>query len=981
MIEIPAAGSVRYDLDARTMQPGQWATLDNVDFAISGRFRLRQPMATTVNTANVGAGPVDAISSGALPWARAGHTLLVSSSATGLALDELSGTNNGLRVTQATTAYHAVPSGISGTDYEWCDGASNTIFGVEVCATASYRNGSFTVTVFDPISGNTLQTFPSISSGGSGDGTPQIAWYQTDSTELLLTVRDGGFIYGLVLDISTGNTTTPSLTSIFAGGQSIALCSATIGSDNYIVCAYRSSAVAIQVIQWDTATDAWTATRYTQATTAPTYQTITLSCYQPASGQLGILLGYIDGSTSRIRDVTFTASAGTLSGSSLVGSIALATANPYGIAAAYGDVLAGDTTGVVWWSFAGIAEPTVTAYTFTRGTYTTSSRWSSIGAIASQPCTLRTARSPSASYYYSPCIAVALWDGDTPTSGRIAVFAGIDSELCSTGFGLVEGNGVGIVDRTHSHLGPAYEVSKALCYPLQRDVAEAPAVVPVLLAEGVPDSQFPPESVGSHATMGQVTLFAGGMCRFDGRKIAPPIPAGIPSITAEYDTVGGTIPAGTYGIAIVYEWYDADGYRYQSAPAVRTVTTTGATSSIDWTVDALGRSTTGAYERTVAVYMTLDAGTTYYRQDVASATSGTITFVPVGTTEILYTIAEPPHIEPGSAQCVAVADSRWWAADGTRVYYSHRAEGGNAAQFAAGALYLDAPERIHGIGELDEQPLLLGESRIYRVVGDGPDRTGGGGVYLVQPISGALGMIPGTPVLSSTVGVWYETRRGLTLLARGGGAPVLQTAIEMSALTGAVEMPNEEMVVFAGSVNGTLAAACYDIRTGAWSRWTPPYWRTVGSWRSSLLAGSEGYVYQQSSGSTDYRDASGLSPGNLFAYTLIAETGDLRPAGTAAPVQWGTVSALTGSVGTSATLSTTIRVDSDAGTVTATAQTASVTADRQKVRVQPQYASADAISVRWEITPVSGQAADWCGASIEATPQGGSTRVPSARSR
>jgi hypothetical protein len=627
------------------------------------------------------------------------------------------------------------------------------------------------------------------------------------------------------------------------------------------------------------------------------------------------------------------------------------------------------------------ALPQTTAYTFTRGTYSTSAVWTGVGQIASQPCCVRTAASPNAFYYYAPCIAVAVWDGSTTTSGRIAILTGgsVPSELCSTGFGLVESDGLTVTDRTFSHLGPAYRVGQALCYPLQRDVPEGPVVVPVLLADGVPDSVTAPKVCGSHATMGQVTLFAGGCCRFDGRTTEPPIPAGIPSVTVTGSGAGGTIAAGTYGIAVVFEWFDADGNRYQSAPAVRTVTTTGATSSIAWTVDTLGASLVGSYRRTVAVYMTLAGGTTYYRQDISAPSSGTITFVPVGTSEILYTIAEPPRIEPGNAQCVGVADSRWWAADGTRVYYSHRAEAGFAAQFATGALYLDCSERIHGIGELDEMPLLLGESRIYRVVGDGPDRTGGGGVYLVQPIAGALGMVPGTPVLSSTIGVWYETRRGLALMPRGGGAPVLQVAIDLTGLTGAVELPTEEQIVFTGSVGGVLAVGYYDIRTGSWSRWTPPYWRTVGSWRSSLLAGSGPYVFQQASGSTDYRDASESNA--LIAYTLVAATGDLRPAGTAAPVQWGTVSVLTGSGGASTTLTTTVRSDSDAGSVVATSQPATITADRQKVRVQPQYASADAISVSWTLTPVSGQAADWCGATIEATPQGGSTRVPSARSK
>jgi hypothetical protein len=96
--------------------------------------------------------------------------------------------------------------------------------------------------------------------------------------------------------------------------------------------------------------------------------------------------------------------------------------------------------------------------------------------------------------------------------------------------------------------------------------------------------------------MGQVTLFAGGCCRFDGRSIEPPIPGGIPSITATGSGAGGTIAAGTYGIAIVFEWYDADGNRYQSAPAVRNVTTTGATSSIAWTVETLA-SFLGLYTR------------------------------------------------------------------------------------------------------------------------------------------------------------------------------------------------------------------------------------------------------------------------------------------------------------------------------------------------------------------------------------------------
>lgn len=973
-IEIPAAGGLRADVDSRAAQPGQWTTLSNVEMVVDGRFRLRSPFSQACDASAPNATAfVDSLSTGVAPWARAGGAFRFPSRPPVFAGDNPSFAVRAGEVaslfTASTAAHPALVLG-SATVWRWIDTCSIDYFSDNlVCTFGISDTSTLTYSVIRASTGEVLYQGDVIDSTAFAASTTslQVLPYGPDDLRVLICCSVGTAAYAFRLDMGTGATSTRRTWTVVTS-HPISTCGVRTGSGIFLYITTRDAVGSVVTRSWDTSTENVT-TVITSAVTLGTSWNISTSATVGGDGYPTLLECTCDvgnfGVIKRYGGVSL----------SLAATVSTSTSGTLG-ALQINRITAADTVGdgtlVVWTEIAStslihqsavssagawVGSSILGVGTLETHAQVTSAAPDGLGVTSMAVCGLALGDTSSLTWE-----AVMRW-GAGPFGGT----------LCRGLFGylLQFGTGFFAPDKTLHHAA-SFSSSVGVCVsPSVNAFSSRQASIIVGTVSGL---NVTSDGTASAADNGGVAVHSGGAFMSDRSTLLPITHTSVPYTTAAFNAAGGTFPAGTYAVAVVYEWYDSRGIRYQSAPATRTLVAAGATSRLDVSVPYI-------YGTQLVVYCSVAGGATLYRAGV-STTTGTgpvlsiqITSAPAGTTETLYTLVEPPNIDPGHAQAVGIAGSRYWAASGTRVYYSKRAENGRAAQFAVGAFYLDCPERIYGIGELDEMPILLGATNAYRVVGDGPDATGGGGVYVLQPIAGTPGMVTSSPVLSSSVGVWYESNRGLTLLPRGGGPPVVQTAILLaSELVSAVEDVAEERCLF--STLGFLYV--YDYRTGAWCTWSASALR-LGSYAGATMLSTGTRIYRQQAGDTSYAD--GNEAGSTTAYTLVAETGDLRPAGAAAPVQWGTVSTLTGSVGTSCTLSTTVRSDTDAGSVEAAAQTATITADRQKVRVQPQYAAADAISVRWELTPVSGRCADWCGVTIEATPQGGTTRVPSARSR
>ena len=979
-IEIPAAGSLRADVDQRSAQVGQWTTLDNAEMVVDGRFRLRSPFSIAGDaSAPASTSFVSALSRGTAPWARAGGTFRFQKNPSSMSNPTLaviappanvSVTGNYSLALVGSRVAHTSAVEVSSSYYRWIDICCIEYFGDDyVCSfgVIDSVNGTLVYNVVRAATGEVLYSgnISDATAFASATASLQVLPYGPSDLRVLIVSSVGTTAYAFRLNMADGSVSARRSWTVVAL-HPISTTGVRISGTSYLYVTTRDALASVVTRRWDTSTEN-VSTVITSTVTLGTSWCISTSAFEGLDG----FPGFVECTCNVTNQGVIKRYGGA--------SMTLATTRTTTATDVY-RITAADSSGsgdLQYWRESssrvlveGFFSTTGVEYIYTIG----------IGSLETHAQLLDVV--PDGLSGNTRVAFCGLTIGDTSETTREATVrfgASLTTRTCRGAvtrglFGELQDYVTSATtfdpDKSLSHCGSFS--SRGFCVsPAPRPSAVA-SRFPLLLVGSAYGLGALPDGTASAAEQGPITLHSGSLVYSDRSKLLPSLVSSVPYMTTTNLTTGGTLPAGSYGVAALYEWVDSSGQRWQSAPAVRTLVTTGATSSLYIVVPTMP----GAQ---LAVYCTQAGGSTYYRRGYSvSGLTGyqfDILSSPAGDTEILYTAAEPPNLDPGHSQAVGVADSRYWAASGTRVYYSKRAEGGRAAQFAIGAFYLDCPERIYGIGELDEQPILLGAQRAYRVVGDGPDATGGGGVYLLQPIAGTPGAITTTPVLSSSVGVWYESTRGLTLLPRGGAPPVVQTAIQLSGLSSAVEDTAEERCLFA-TTGGILYA--YDYRVGGWSRWSATALK-LGSYAGVAMSSTGTRVYLQSPGDTSYAD--GTEAGSTASYTLVLETGDLRPAGTAAPVQWGTVSVLTGSVGTSSTLDTTIRSDTDAGTVTATSQSAPITADRQKVRVQPKYAAADAISLRWEMTPTGGQCADWCGATIEATPQGGTTRVPSGRSR
>lgn len=1014
-IEIPASGGIRQDVDDRVKQPGQWARLENADMTTAGRIRQRAAFAENVATS----GGVSRIGE---EWAVVEDASIVTRSQNAGYTRPSTGTvvESGVLPAIPCAWRRAVP-GVAGAfedataadiRYTWPDATTVDIPGEDTLAVFAYpverTFGAVVVHSVDVVAyscrtGQPVATWQGVLDVGSS--SYENAWIQVcgeadDSTRVLITVavqRTAGVaiwdIAHNTLDVATGTlgAATLSATVVSLGAPRYAL-NRIPGQPPTLFYIQGSN---VQIDTWNSATNLFV-TGPAGGTPAPVVVSgcvgnggDRIAVWASAGGSVYAIRGPSGGGLATTRTVTTTFSTNRVAIAWISGDSYLVGASGTGGLKFYVvDMVAGTVTAT--------SQTILGGYIATAG-----ARFRAAGASSTWLAAIGTVLGPAdtAQGVFGEFSLI----GTSDTSSRL------DLQTLARGlFGEVEiGGNVGCL----SNLGGSYTASFACCPTQVENLASGTQVSPRVVFGSAHRSDTSYSSINrSAATLDGLTLFGGGkLAWWDGTHVLPSCVPDVPIADADVVVLPSTWTPGVYGWAVTLEWYDVAGQRYQSPPAVGTITL-AAGENIDITAYSGNvQENRGAQwvfwitEAAGDIYYRLESSVMGYADNTVNATS---TSVRVGnggsgpdtSREILYTLAEPPRLTPGAVGPVGAAGRRFWAASGARLYYSHVAEAGVGPQFAAGVLYIDMPDVVTGIGELDEQAIVFTARSAYRIVGDGPARNGGGGQFFVQPISGLNGCEDYRSVLSSRVGLWYRSGQSLVLLQRGGGSPadlgmqIQDTLTTYPHVVAAYEDKAQSRVFFAlasepvgadatALVVGVVAVYQYDANVG-WSLWKPgdsdsgP--RAIGQLFGRVAFGDwESGVDLLS----DAPAATELAALSATAYTLTAATGDLRPGGAAAPSQWSAVSLLTGqpSAGTT-TVATTLRCDTDAGSTTQATQSVSVTADRQRVRCAPQYADADALQVTWSVTATTAPA-DLLGATIDVEVQPGTTRVPSGRSR
>ncbi len=366
----------------------------------------------------------------------------------------------------------------------------------------------------------------------------------------------------------------------------------------------------------------------------------------------------------------------------------------------------------------------------------------------------------------------------------------------------------------------------------------------------------------------------------------------------------GSMAAGTYLYAFVYEWRDARGVLHRSAPsAVVTVTGVNATGSVALrvactSIDAKQSLTTGfgsssASPVRLVPYRSEVGGSILFRlthepsfnvthNDPTAATvvitdtradasiTGTTPTIALNTRPQLYTANELAEINPGAATTGTVHGNRAWLLSGDRrtLQFSKRLEeeAGLAPGFNEEFVLLFTSDK-YWLASLDDK-LIAGGDHIDAVYGQGPASDGTGIDWNVQRVHSDASCATPKSVAVIPPGLVFRSPRGFELLDRGLnvtyiGTPVEDTLALYPVVTSAVVVPDEQEVRFTctneDGDEGVVIVLNYGYR--AW--YVRKYFRTGSSFDRPFanaalvdgtyyLVGADGLVYQETT--DDFRD-------------------------------------------------------------------------------------------------------------------------------
>lgn len=286
--------------------------------------------------------------------------------------------------------------------------------------------------------------------------------------------------------------------------------------------------------------------------------------------------------------------------------------------------------------------------------------------------------------------------------------------------------------------------------------------------------------------VGGVMHVPGGLlAQWDGSTVTEVGSLGEPVIvSATPDTSGALTSNSSYQHTMVWQWFDALGRRHFSAPAAPVVTDlAGGEDEVDLVVSPTGGASRARW--TGHVYRTLANGSVFYRvtpqskglTDFVSAYSDTLSDANASVREVLYTEGGVLSADPAPASRFgAFALGRLWLAGlfaRERIRCSTLALPGLGLSFPEQATHwLDFPNPVTGLASLEDSLIVFTENDIYVVSGDGPDDTGLGG-FAVRQIATDVGCTDWRSVVSTSLGVFFQSRAGIMLLPRlGGAAPV-----------------------------------------------------------------------------------------------------------------------------------------------------------------------------------------------------------------
>lgn len=394
-------------------------------------------------------------------------------------------------------------------------------------------------------------------------------------------------------------------------------------------------------------------------------------------------------------------------------------------------------------------------------------------------------------------------------------------------------------------------------------------------------------------------------------------------------SAGGAMSVGTYLYRVVYEHLDLQGRRCRSSTSDPvSVTTAGGNLSATLLITpmcALGKAFFQSGTNVSAhVYRSLVGQSTYHRvtpnigaapvsPGAVVAYSDAMSDNNAAGQEFIYTDggvldnALPP---PSTFMCLC--NGRLWLGgqfDRTVITASKLLIDGEPTQFSSFAPFnVTLPRKCTGLASIDGTVVAFASDAIYLVTGDGPNSQGVGSFNPPSALPTNGGCIDWRSVVETSIGVFFQSQRGIMLLPRGFntpefiGAPIEDTLRTYPLITSATLVcptnGDETTVRFTVNDGGGVnpgATLVYNIRTGGWIVDTIQTGEIVGPGGTWL-----GQWVQTSATSTNvlanlYEEpvtaAYAEGAGNAFVPSILA-TGDLRPFGVAGYGNFETVTVM-----------------------------------------------------------------------------------------
>lgn len=328
--------------------------------------------------------------------------------------------------------------------------------------------------------------------------------------------------------------------------------------------------------------------------------------------------------------------------------------------------------------------------------------------------------------------------------------------------------------------------------------------------------------------------------------------------SSETLTFTGNVAAQQYYYQVVYQWTDAQGNVFNSAPSIpTTITPSSGHSSVKVFVPTCRITYKSGVK--ILIYRWSAGQQSYYQitsitaPTISSTTSDSVTYVDINSdsqiigNSLIYTTGGVVENVGGPAfTAVALFDTRLWgidAEDKNKLWYSKQVIEATPVEMSdlftffispnAGASQNTGP--LECIFPMDDKLILYKANALYYINGTGPDNLGSNSQYS-EPIfitstvgsvnQKSIVLVPACPVWTpggmamTSGGLIFESDKGIWILTRDLqtyyiGAPV--EAANTSVVTSAVTVPETTQVRFTLD-NGT--ALMFDYYYGQWGTFT-----------------------------------------------------------------------------------------------------------------------------------------------------------------